>query len=168
MHKLPTEASTAAAAGAGAISSENPEFETFVWKGQVRYRCPHKRADGSPCPYDTYDLSLMRAHARFPSGMHVLPHAASTQKAPTSSSAKTPKKKPARLDPYDIETLGIAATLRRDDKSYREVFSALDARKRKLPSDMTWSQYQTFVRAAMNSTAVKKWFSSHIRVNKLP
>lgn len=44
----------------------HPEFETFDWKGQTRYRCNLKWESGSDCLYDTYDLGAMREHLRGP------------------------------------------------------------------------------------------------------
>ena len=42
------------------------KIETFLWKGQLRYRCPLKWESGDPCAYDTYDQQLLREHMRNP------------------------------------------------------------------------------------------------------
>jgi hypothetical protein len=42
------------------------EFETFMWKGQLRYRCPCSWENGVRCEFDTYELEAMRLHISQP------------------------------------------------------------------------------------------------------
>lgn len=46
---------------------QQPQIETFEWKGQVRYRCPLRWEGGNaPCQYDTADLEVLKQHMRMP------------------------------------------------------------------------------------------------------
>ena len=62
------------------MSEENPNpnltesgLETFVWKGQTRYRCPWKYDNGGSCAYDTYDEKLLQDHVRDTHGQNRRP-----------------------------------------------------------------------------------------------
>lgn len=41
-------------------------IETFIWKGQTRYRCPGFWESGAKCEYDTGDRELMLKHIASP------------------------------------------------------------------------------------------------------
>lgn len=41
-------------------------WETFVFMGQRRYRCPCCWESGARCKYDTYDVEQMHEHIRQP------------------------------------------------------------------------------------------------------
>ena len=46
--------------------STNTLYDTFIWKGQTRYRCNRRWDSGTPCEYDTHDLNDMAKHAAQP------------------------------------------------------------------------------------------------------
>ena len=41
-------------------------FETFIWKGQMRYRCGAKWESGAACQYDTQDKAALIKHMASP------------------------------------------------------------------------------------------------------
>ena len=41
-------------------------YETFVWKGQTRYRCGGRWESGAKCEYDTADREAIIRHATSP------------------------------------------------------------------------------------------------------
>ncbi len=42
------------------------EIETFVWKGQTRYRCPHSWESGAKCQFDAGSREAIVAHMQAP------------------------------------------------------------------------------------------------------
>lgn len=40
--------------------------ETFVWKGQTRYRCPGRWESGAKCEYDCSSIEQLAAHMKTP------------------------------------------------------------------------------------------------------
>ncbi len=44
------------------MANTSVKIETFLWKGQTRYKCPRIWEGGIKCDYDTYDLDLLRKH----------------------------------------------------------------------------------------------------------
>jgi len=42
------------------------QFDTFIWKGQTRYRCMGKWESGSPCAFDTADKDALIRHMASP------------------------------------------------------------------------------------------------------
>jgi hypothetical protein len=55
--------------------NENLEngLETFIWKGQKRYRCPWQYDAGGTCAYDSYDVRLLMEHVRDTHGKSSVP-----------------------------------------------------------------------------------------------
>ncbi len=45
---------------------DTPEIETFIWKGQTRYRCPLNWESGAPCSFDTHEMLALVDHMRGP------------------------------------------------------------------------------------------------------
>lgn len=56
------------------MSAPGSQFESFVWKGQTRYRCTQMWEGGSKCEYDTYDLAMLKEHIRGPHTLTGKPH----------------------------------------------------------------------------------------------
>ena len=42
------------------------QFETFVWKGQTRYRCGGRWESGAPCEFDCADREQIIRHMASP------------------------------------------------------------------------------------------------------
>lgn len=58
------------------------QFDTFVWKGQTRYRCTGKWESGVPCSFDTHDKELLIKHMATPH-LRTLPDARIAPPIPT-------------------------------------------------------------------------------------
>lgn len=46
--------------------TEKSGIETFIWRGQTRYRCPGHWESGAKCEYDSADYNALVMHMRSP------------------------------------------------------------------------------------------------------
>ena len=44
------------------MAEQRIDIETFIWKGQTRYRCPLYWESGAKCMFDTHEVELLKAH----------------------------------------------------------------------------------------------------------
>ena len=59
------------------------QTETFIWKGQTRYKCGGRWESGAPCEFDTHDMDLLAKH-------RAEPHMRAIAYVPASAQAHVP------------------------------------------------------------------------------
>jgi hypothetical protein len=47
---------------------DNDNIETFIWRGQTRYKCPRSWASGAKCEFNSHSLELLHKHIASPHG----------------------------------------------------------------------------------------------------